>query len=276
MQWIRSLFQRSAAQIPEAMWLSCITGLPFLQRLTVDELAQLKKLCETFLDEKAFTAASDVQLTDDIAVQIAVQACLPVLHLTLSLYDDIASIVVYPSEFIIPRAEMDEAGVVHEWSEPASGEAIGSGGAVVLAWDDVQERDIPGYNVVIHEFVHKIDMRDGTANGCPPFLAKFHQQLDARKWQNAFSAAYSDFCRRIGNLHEKPLPRERGFPISDATDDIEQLEGLALDPYAATHPAEFFAVASEAFFVRPLPLAESYPDIYYLLSKYYHQNPLNL
>lgn len=248
--------------------------LAFLQRLSPIELERLKALSETLLGKKTFTGAAGFELTDEIAVDIAAQASLPVLNLTLDLYADMAGIIVYPSAFIIPQSEMDEAGVVHEWHEPASGEAVGAGGAVVLSWEDVQERGAPGYNVVIHEFAHKIDMGDGRANGCPPFLAAWHEGLDPRLWQRTFSAAYADFDRRVHALEDQ-LPDD--FDDADEADAAlydELLGTLPLDPYAARHPAEFFAVASEAFFVLPEPLADDYPEIYRLLAQYYRQDPL--
>jgi Mlc titration factor MtfA (ptsG expression regulator) len=274
MQWLRQLFQRDPTRIPEPLWRACIDRLPFLQRLSADDLDRLKVLCESLLDKKAYTGAGGLELTDEIAVLIAAQASLPVLNLTLDLYKDMAGIIVYPSEFIVPHAEMDEAGVLHEWDAPVSGEAVEAGGAVILSWEDVEELDSPGYNVVIHEFAHKIDMSGGSANGCPPFLAAYHRDIDAQNWQRTFSAAYEDFVSRV-DVIDSQLPED--FDIDDPlhADRYDVLcEALPLDPYAARHPAEFFAVASEAFFVLPEPLAAAYPEIYELLARYYRQDPL--
>lgn len=275
MQWIRQLFTRGKPSIPDVLWQACIARLPFLHRLPPQDMAELKQLCEILLDKKTMTGAAGLALTDDIAVMIAAQACLPVLRLTLDLYDDMAGIVVYPAEFVVPQAEVDEAGVVHEWREPVSGEAIGAGGAVVLSWQDADAFDLPGYNVVIHEFAHKIDMRAGDANGCPPFLPAYHRGIDARDWQTAFSSAYENFTGRVAALDAK-LP-----PDFDADDPLHAdradalFAELPLDPYAAQDPAEFFAVATEAFFVQPAPLASAYPQVHALLARYYRQNPLD-
>ncbi|WP_051155333.1 zinc-dependent peptidase [Noviherbaspirillum massiliense] len=275
MRWLRRIFGRPApAVIPDVLWGACVSDLPFLRQLPQADLARLKRLSEELLDTKTFTGAAGLELTDDIAVHIAAQACLPVLNLTLDLYGDMAGIIVYPAEFIIPQTEVDEAGVVHEWHAPVSGEALDAGGAVVLSWEDVADAGVPGYNVVIHEFVHKIDMRDGSANGCPPFLAAYHKEIDARAWQRTFSDAYRDFCVRIDALERRLSAR---FDPDDETGTVhydEAFASLPLDPYAARHPAEFFAVASEAFFVLPQPLAQDYPDIFRLLSLYYRQDPL--
>lgn len=274
MQWLKQLFSRNKPQIPDPLWRESVRSLPFLERLSEDELLRLKALCEDLLDRKSFIGAGGFELSDETAVLIALQACLPILNLTLDLYADMAGIVVYPSAFIIPQSEMDEAGVVHEWHEPVSGEAVHAGGAVVLSWEDAQESDAPGYNVVIHEFVHKIDMGNGSANGCPPFLTAFHQAISPAQWKNAFSAAYEDFSRRVDE-REAQLPDDFDDDIPDHADRYDSLFGdLPLDPYAAKHPAEFFAVASEAFFVLPEPLAQDFPDIYRLLSLYYRQDTL--
>ncbi len=274
MQWLRRLFHRDRPQIPAALWQDCVAGLPFLQRLTAPELQRLRQLCETLLHKKTFTGAAGFELDDRVAVSIAAQASLPILNLTPDLYRDMAGVIVYPSQFIVPQSEIDEAGVLHEWHEPISGEAVEAGGAVILSWEDVEERDAPGYNVVIHEFAHKIDMGDGHANGRPPFLPAYHAGLSAASWQRAFAAAYDDFARRVDAL-EAALPpgfddhNPRHAELYDAL-----CAELPLDPYAASHPAEFFAVASEAFFVLPQPLAAAYPEVYRLLAGYYRQDPL--
>ncbi|RJF94971.1 zinc-dependent peptidase [Noviherbaspirillum saxi] len=276
MQWLRQLFSREKPRIPDEMWRATLNRLPFLQRLSQDDLLRLKGLSEALLARKSFTGAGAFDLTDDIAVQIAAQACLPVLNLTLDLYDDMVGIIIYPAAFVIPQAEMDEAGVVHEWHEPVSGEALDAGGAVVLSWEDAADTDVAGYNVVIHEFAHKLDMANGPPNGFPPFLPAWHRELDAREWQQVFSGAYDDFMHRVEKL-ERALPEH--FDDTDPAhaamyDDLSA--DLPLDPYAAKHPAEFFAVASEAFFVLPETLAGAYPDVYRLLSRYYRQDPLSM
>ena len=274
MRWIKQLFNRQKPDIPAPLWQACLERLPFLSLLTAEDLERLKSLCEDLLDRKTFTGAAGFELTDEVAVLIAAQAALPVLNLTLDLYDDMAGIIVYPSAFMIPQSEMDEAGVVHEWHEPASGEAVHAGGAVVLSWEDAQAWDAPGYNVVIHEFVHKIDMARGAANGCPPFLARYHDGISPVQWKKAFSEAYEDFARHVDELDvQLPEDFDDSNPRHAALYD-ELFGDLPLDPYAARHPAEFFAVASEAFFVLPEPLAEDYPEVFRLLSLYYRQDPL--
>lgn len=274
MQWLRKLFKREQPEIPEPLWQECLARLPFLDRLDEEELARLKALAETLLAAKGMRAAGGLELSDEIATLVAAQAALPVLNLSLDLYDDMATIIVYPSAFIVPFSEFDEDGVVHEWQEPLAGEALHAGGAVVLSWEDSEDQG-DGCNVVIHEFAHKIDMANGDANGCPPFLAAFHRDMSPARWQEDFSAAYTDFCGRVDAL-ERSLPA--GFDPDHEADAAwydELAQDLPLDPYAASNPAEFFAVASEAFFVQPGPLAADYPAIYRLLAQYYRQDPLS-
>ncbi len=275
MHWLRQLFTRRRPQIPDSLWRDCAGRLHFLHRLSPPDLARLKSRCEDLLARKTFTGAAGLVLSDETAVLVAAQACLPVLNLTLDLYDDMAGVIVYPSAFLIPQSEMDDAGVVHEWREPVSGEAIDAGGAVVLSWEDAQDTGAPGYNVVIHEFAHKIDMADGTANGCPPFLAAFHREIDRNAWQGVFAAAWNDFLRRVDRLDARlPADFDPDNPVHAALYD-DLFGELPLDPYASRHPAEFFAVASEAFFISPQPLAEDYPEVYRMLALYYRQDPLH-
>ncbi|HEY8607565.1 MAG TPA: M90 family metallopeptidase [Noviherbaspirillum sp.] len=274
MEWLTRLFRRQAPHIPDPLWQYCVERLDFLARLPGEDLARLKALSEELLGQKSFSGADGLALDDETAVLIAAQATLPVLNLTLDLYRDMAGVIVYPAAFMIPQTEVDEAGVVHEWHEPVSGEAIDAGGAVVLSWEDAQQNDTAGYNVVIHEFAHKIDMGNGAANGSPPLLPAFHAGLSPRRWRTAFAEAYRDFCARVEMLEDQ-LPEDYADdnPAHAALYDALAAD-LPLDPYAARHPAEFFAVASEAFFVLPAPLARDYPAVFDLLRQYYRQNPL--
>jgi Mlc titration factor MtfA (ptsG expression regulator) len=273
MKLLKRLFRRTAPDIDETQWQQTVQGMPFLHRLNAGELERLKSLAARFLDTHAVSGAGGFTVSDDIALCIAAQACLPVLNLTLDLYDDMAGVIVYPAAFVVRHSEVDEAGVVHEWEAAMAGEALDAGGAVVLSWEDAQEDHLwdDGGNLVIHEFVHKIDMGSGGANGCPPFLALFHADIDPAHWKAAFSAAYDDFCARVDAL-ERQLPA--GFDDEnehhlDLYADLAQ--ALPMDPYGSEAPAEFFAVASEAFFARPAPLRRTYPQVLELLEKYYRQ-----
>ncbi len=276
MSRLRAAFGRAPAQIPEWLWRSTLQQLPFLDRLEAADTARLKSLCEQLLDRKPVSGAKGFDVSDDIAVLIAAQACLLVLQLDLALYDDLSAIIVFPEAFGVLQQQVDEAGVVHEWEEELAGEAVDHGGAVVLSWHDVAQQQEAGatHNIVIHEFAHKIDMGRGAANGCPPCLPGRHDPALLNDWPQVFSAAYEDFCARVDRM-EASLPADFDPDSDDDADLYEQLaDSLPLDPYASRDPAEFFAVASEAFFVAPEPLAEAYPQVYQKLAAYYLQNPL--
>ncbi|MFI4939904.1 MAG: zinc-dependent peptidase [Burkholderiales bacterium] len=253
--WLRNLFRLDKPHIPDELWQSCTARLTFIRNLAADDLKRLKGLSEELLGTKTITGAGGFEITDEIAVLIVAQAALLVLNLTLDLYGDMPGIVVYPSAFIVPQKRTDAAGVVHEWREALSGQAIDSGGGVMLSWEDVISHadSWARRNVVIHEFAHKIDMERGMANGCPPFLAHYHQGMKVSIWQQMFAAAYANFRRRVHAMDQT----------------------LPMDSYAAKSPAEFFAVASEVFFVAPGELALAYPEVYRLLARYYRQEPMS-
>lgn len=243
--WLDRLRGKAPAPIADRLWAKTIADLPFLKALAVDEQKKLKTLSEAFLAEKEFSAAGGLALTDEICVAIAAQGCLPILALGLKAYRDWVGIVVYPDEFVVPRHDQDENGIVHEYDDVLSGEAW-EGGPLLVSWHDVKLAG-DGYNVVIHEFAHKLDMLNGEADGIPAL----HSDLDLATWQAVFFAAYEDFCDRV----------DRG-------------EATRIDPYASESPAEFFAVLSECFFEIPTVLAGEYPAVYDLLRRYYRQDPL--
>ncbi len=282
MHWLRRLTKRVASDppaIPEQLWQTALTQLPFLDYLGDADRLRLKSMTEQLLDKKPFTGVKGFTLTDEMAVPIAAQAALLVLNLSLDLYNDMSAVIVTPDAFPIRQQVVDDSGIVHEWDEVIAGEAIDMGGAVLLSWPDIAPPDAGDdyrlHNVVIHEFAHKIDMGRGGANGYPPFLSSCHSRSDFTVWPEVFSAAYEDFCVRVDQL-EDALPADFD---PDHPPHAEHYDGLAanlpMDPYAATDPAEFFAVASESFFVAPAPLASAYPEVYHLLASYYRQNPLD-
>lgn len=264
------------ATISDALWQATLARLPFLDYLDDAERSQLKSLCESLLDEKPLAGVGGFEVDDATAALIAAQACVLVLKLSLSLYDDMSAILVYPQAFSVRQQHLDEAGVMHEWDEELAGEAVDQGGAVMLSWQDLMPAPGPGlpWNLVIHEFAHKIDMGRGAANGFPPFLDGVHARAELADWPEAFSAAYEDFCERV-DLLDEGLPQDFDPERDEHAELYDALAAeLPLDPYAASDPAEFFAVASEAFFVAPAPLAAAYPAIHRLLAAYYRQDPL--
>lgn len=223
-------------RIEDALWREATRGLSFLPHSE-----KLRRLALLFLAEKQFVGAHGLELTDAMRVSIAAQACLPILELGLDWYCGFTGIVVYPGDFRVRRTQADEHGVVHEWDDELAGEAM-PGGPVVLSWDaaanDAQ------MNVVIHEFAHKLDMLNGEADGLPPL----HREMDRAAWAHAFREAYEGFC-----------------------DALERGKDTWLDPYAAEHPSEFFAVVSEAFFQHPAETRRRYPEVYEQLKLFYRQ-----
>lgn len=251
--------------IDDAVWRRISGRLPFLAHLDDDERQQLKANCEAFVAEKQFSGAAGFTVDDDVRIAIAIQACLPTLHLALRAYRDFVEIVVYPDRFVAPRKQVDEAGVVHEFDDELVGEAM-DGGPVVLSWPDADPGgQHAGYNVVIHEFAHKLDLIDGGVDGTPPLPAGMRA-----RWTRTMTDAWDDFRARLDAL-EASIPRHID-PESPAAD--AWYGRLPLDPYAATDPGEFFAVASEHFFTAPLPLRRAYPALYELFRDYFRQDPL--
>jgi Mlc titration factor MtfA (ptsG expression regulator) len=239
----------AASAIPDALWREATGALPFLGFLDDDGRARLRDLCVLFLDAKSIVGARGHEVTPFQRVVIAIQACLLVLGRGTGIdeYDDFENIVVYPGEFVPDWTWEDEAGVVHAHDDPLAGEAM-PGGPVVLSWPDVEasaDFESAGMNLVVHEFAHKLDMRDGDANGCPPMDA-----AAAKRWKSTMSAAYDDFVARADR------------------DDTG-----VIDPYAAESPGEFFAVLSEVFFAAPAALVAVYPDVYDAFRAYYRQDP---
>jgi len=242
LDWLR---RDKSRPIPPAVWESTIAALPFLACLPADDQQRLKTLAEQFLAEKEFSTAGGLELSDEICVAIAAQGCLPILNLGLAAYRDWLGIVVYPDEFVVSRRIEDEDGIVHEYDDVLSGEAW-EGGPLLVSWHDVQLAG-DGYNVVIHEFAHKLDMLNGEADGMPAL----HSGIAPAEWEDIFFTAYDDFCRRV-----------------DAGEET------VIDPYASDDPAEFFAVVSESFFEMPDVVAAEYPALYALFGRYYRQDPL--
>ena len=257
LHWLRTLrSKRDAAGsgIAQDLWLATLAQLPFLQTLDAMELTALRQLAQDFLDCKEFHGAAGLVIRDDMALAIAVQACLPVLTLQtpwrgIAWYDDFVGIVVYPGPVRARREMVDETGVVHQYHEELTGEAMHNG-PVTLSWEDVADAGNSaqhGYNVVIHEFVHKIDMRDGAADGCPPLPAGFMgagRGAAARaQWRETLHAHFLDFSDQLS------LAERFGAPTP------------WLDAYGATSLDEFFAVASEAYFVNRVRFAADFAGL---------------
>ena len=238
---------------------------PWLEDLPTEDRSKLCVLMAEFLSIKAINGAHGLIVTDEMRVAIAAQACLPVLHLGLAHYGDFSEIVVHAGAFEVHRQHTDDIGLITELHEVLAGESI-DGGPVVLSWEDVAE---PGFsahpgNVVIHEFAHKLDLADGLADGCPPMSAGLR-----RRWLVCLDAAYEAFCAKLDDI-ESSIP-------SDIDPESEQADAwygtLPLDPYAATDPCEFFAVAAERHFVDPHGFAEAFPELHDCFVTFFQQSP---
>ncbi len=229
-----------------AAWADSL-ALPVFAGLGVDEKARLEDLARQLIADKTCTGVAGHEVDAAMATRIAAFAALPILNLGYARYKGWSEIVVYPAEFVPEREVMDDFGVVHRLRQPLSGEAW-AGGPLVLSWADVlHSGGGRGYNVVIHEFAHKLDMQNGAVDGLPPL----HSDLTVGVWAAAFNRAYDDFCRRVDGAEE-----------------------TVIDPYAAESPAEFFAVLSEYFFELPEVLNGNYPAVYEQMRRFYRQDPL--
>lgn len=238
-RWLRA--RRKPREIPESLWQETLAAYPFLAARPPGEREQLRALAARFLADKEFHGAGGLVITDAIALAIAAQAVLPVLHLGLDWYADFVGIVVHPDEVVARRTDTDDAGVVHDYEEVLAGEAM-QDGPIMLSWNDVAQAGTSadtGYNVVIHEFAHKIDMRDGAADGCPPLPSRAAREA----WLATMEAQYQAFREQviIAERFSGPPPW--------------------LDAYGATAVDEFFAVACEAYFVNRDRFAVEFPAL---------------
>jgi len=241
----RTLERRS---IPEPLWQLTLARFPFLAARSAADLHALRELATLFLARKEFAGARGLAVSDEMAVAIAAQACLPALKLGLHWFDGFIGIVVHEDTVVARREHEDDDGVVHAWDEELAGEAM-SGGPVMLAWRDVDDAGASaadGYNVVVHEFAHVIDMRGGVTSG----LATVDPASERGLWLNALADEYDAFAEAV-----------------------EREEETFLDPYGGQALEEFFAVAAEAFFVAPDELRAEQPRVYELLRDFFRQDP---
>ncbi|UXH80063.1 zinc-dependent peptidase [Roseateles amylovorans] len=253
-RWRQRREQRQLAQfaIPEPLWQLTLAHYPFIARRSEADRTALRRLCSLFLASKEFHGARGFIVTDEVAVAVAAQACLPVLRLGLSWYDGFVGIVMHEGEVVAPRETMDDDGVVHAYDEALVGEAH-EGGPLMLAWSEITPEAVDRleghdavYNVVIHEFAHVIDACDGAVNGSPA-LATAHAR---QQWHATMEAEWAWFC-----------------------DQVDAGASTLIDPYGAEAPEEFFAVAVEAFFVAPRELLMEQPRLYRLLAEFFQQDP---
>ena len=234
--------------IPDA-WRSIVArNVPLATRLPAAAQERLLRLTQVFLHDKPMEGVG-LELTEEIRVTVAAQACLLLLNLDYPCYPTLRRVLVYPAAFQPRRVELSHAGVaVHEEPRPSLGEAWTSG-VVVLSWDSSLVGSLnpaAGQNVVLHEFAHVLDGENGAMDGLP----LLDHPTAYRTWGYVFRSLYARQVEAASQGVETPL-----------------------HPYGATNPAEFFAVATEAFFTRPDDLRARLPELYGELRKFYRQDP---
>ena len=182
---------------------------------------RLAGLAARFLAAKRIVGAAGFEVDETVRWTIGLLACLPVLELGLRAYSDFVDVIVYPDRFLVDRSQTDEAGVVHESRDILSGEAMDLG-PVVLAWSDIlEDRERPGACVIVHEFVHKLDMAGGSADGVP-----VGAEARSPGWRRILEASYEEFCGRLDAID---------FEARPARDSAAIQRRNACSPTAAQH-----------------------------------------
>jgi len=232
-----------------AAWVEILEQrVPYYQLLNAAEQSRLRELIAKFIADVRFEGCAGLQISDEIRITIAAQACLLLLNLAQDSYPGLQSVLVYPSSYLAPSGYVDAIGVVHEADERRLGEAW-MRGAVILSWDDVRHDShefADGRNVTLHEFAHQLDQEDGTFDGAPLLAQRAHYRSWARILMTEFKA-----LQRAADAGERSV----------------------IDQYGASEPAEFFAVITEAFFENPKALRQKHPQLYRQLQKFFRQDP---
>jgi len=235
--------------INNALWARTLARVPVLESLSREESERLRQRTILFLHEKSFTGAAGMELDRPMQLHMSAQASLLILNLNIDYFAGWHEVIVYPGAFVTGRPRVDEGGLVHSGGQSLAGEAWGRG-PVILSWESARpgaQTHGEGSNVILHEFAHKLDMLNGAnANGMPPL----HSSMQRQQWTDTLGAAYEKLLRQL-KQGRKPW----------------------IDPYAATNPAEFFAVTTEHFFERPLWFQHQEPELYQQLEKFYRQDP---
>lgn len=252
-QWLSNLHLQKRAAMPfPAAWEGIVrTNVAHYCMLDAAEQTELKALIQAFIGKKYWEGCGGLELTDEIRVTISAQACLLLLGLPHDLYRNVLSILVYPSTVVPPQRKLGHFEIALspvEATHPILGQAFQQG-PVILIWDAVlrcSRHPEQGHNVVYHEFAHKLDMLDGTADGTPPLK-------DRKEFQDWVLVCSREYLR----LKSDAKAGRKSF----------------LSAYASTNEAEFFSVATEEFFDRPLRMQEHSPDLYRVLKEYYRQDP---
>jgi hypothetical protein len=248
--WIPHVRLKRAVNRPfPPAWKSVLEeNVEIYRRLPLPLRTQLHRLIRQFLHQKHFTGAAGLEITDEIRVTIAAEACMLVLNRSSGVYPGLRYIIVYPTDFIVERSRRDEAGVVESAAQDLLGESWHNG-KVILAWDSVLRgaRDFSdGHNVVLHEFAHQLDNENGSADGAP----LLGSASSYRSWARVLSGEFAEL-----------------------QNDTRQGRRSLMDHYGATNPAEFFAVATETFFEKPRQMALHHAELFATLKEYYRTDP---
>ena len=247
--WRPSRSRRPPADVP-GTWRPLIEDrVPLTRKVTPEEWDRLLWLVSGFVREKTFEGVDGLVITEDMKVIIAAQACLLLLHLDMDRpFPAVRCVIVYPGTFVPKVPDLDRH-MHSEVSEPVPtlGESLRD--VIVLSWESVQQglgRTGDGHNVVLHEFAHQLDQEDGYVDGIPLLEAP----QSTREWARVLRERFEELQRKT----------------KDGEPDL-------LNAYGATNRAEFFAVATELFFERPVEMRERYPDLYRELQGFYRQDP---
>lgn len=232
-------------------WLATIErDVPFFRRLSARDQAELLGHVRVFLAEKRFEGCGGLELTDEIRVTIAAQACLLLLHRKTDYFPHLLTILVYPSTYFVEERRPLEGPIWEEGAMSRLGETAHQMGSLVLAWDAAKSGaadSSDGTNLVLHEFAHQLDYENGAADGAPAFTSREQQSA----WGGVMRTEFASL--RAAD--------DTGIPT-------------LLDTYGATNPAEFFAVSTEAFFEQPCALRHHHPKLYAELMRYFQQDPV--
>ena len=237
-----------ARPLPDAWREHLESTLPVYRALPPELRLRLDGLVQQFIVEKEFVGCRGLEVSIEMKLTIAAQACLLVVNRPARLYADLYSVLVYPAAFIAPDEHHDEAGVVHHHEQVLSGQTWDTH-RVILSWDDVQAsaaEHTEGFNVVYHEFAHYLDAEDGRVNGAPLLGEARHYE----RWSKVMNAEFRKLQAAAGRD-----------------------EPTLIDPYGAEDPAEFFAVVTEVFLELPGELRDQHPALYEELRRYYRLDP---
>lgn len=240
--------QRIARQPFPAAWRDIVRRhVPLARELPAGQQLRLKKHIQVLLAEVPFVGCAGLEVNDEVRVTIAAQAAFLLLGRGGS-FSNLREVLVYPGHFVVPRSEVGAGGVVHEARDVLAGQSW-QRGQVIVAWDAVLDGAVDahdGVNVVMHEFAHQLDQDTGPANGAPYVGRGTVQQA----WARVMNREFDELRARLARA-----------------------ESTLIEPYAATSPAEFFAVTTELFFERPEALAGERPELYEQLKRCYRLDP---